>query len=341
VLQKGLGGDISGKPKKSERVLISPEGLPLKVDLAPRGERVASLLMDWMLIIAADLLLVMVPAYLGLLDSITAMTGFWFVAFIVNNLYFIFFELKDQGRTPGKKANRLQVINRKGGELSPYAIVARNIVRQLELFMPLLILSDRDFHVFWSLILPIGWLFGVTLLPFWNKDRLRMGDILAGTIVISTPKKVLLPELATQVKAQAPAFSFTREQLSIYGNYELQILEEMLRRNSSGRRIKALRPVALKISRKIGANLSPKLASEEYLKFLKDFYAAERKELEEGKLYGRIKANKFAPVLQMGGRGHQGAPFAGGQPMNPAAGPSYEANALNPKKKRGGKGKGG
>jgi uncharacterized RDD family membrane protein YckC len=290
-----LAGD--GADKKSARTIISPEGLPLRLNLAGRSERVASLFADYVIIFSLNILIVGLPLRLfeADYDLVTSVT--LFAAFIVNNVYFIWHELTRQGVTPGKAMNKLRVINRKGGELSPYAIVARNIIRQAELFMPLLLLfGDETENPLITVALPIAWLIGITLLPLWNKDRLRMGDIIAGTMVIVTPKPVLLPELADRGKLEKPAHLFTKEQLGVYGNYELQVLEEILRKSSKGRRMKALKTVAAKIARKIDYPLPPNLDPEQCLSFLKDFYAAERRELEEGRLYGRVKTNKFTPV---------------------------------------------
>ena len=55
-----------------------------------------------------------------------------FVAFVLRNLYFIHFELAWQGSTPGKYFTGLRVIERHGGELTPAAIVARNLTREVE-----------------------------------------------------------------------------------------------------------------------------------------------------------------------------------------------------------------
>jgi uncharacterized RDD family membrane protein YckC len=301
TIQKKMS-EFSDIPKKSERIIISPEGLPLKLMLAPRGERIAALVMDFLAIIGINLILTLIPYYF--IDSFSDIIYelIVFVSFIVNNVYFLFFEFAWMGRTPGKKMGQLRVINRKGGELTPYAIVARNIVRQVELFFPLaLLVGDFEISIVWSVLFPVFWLFAITMMPFWNKDRLRMGDILAGTMVVcEPPHKALPPELATRAKYQTPSYSFNKAQLSIYGDYELQILEEILRKSSVGKRIKALKNVAMKISVKIGYNLPQDLVPTEYLKFLGDFYAAERRELEEGRLYGRVKINKFTPVTQSG-----------------------------------------
>jgi hypothetical protein len=89
-------------------------------------------------------------------------------------------------------------------------------------------------------LLAFLWIFIFAALPLFNRDHLRSGDLVAGTPVVRSPEPVLLPDLA-----EAPAFQparkaadqeivFTREQLDIYGVWELQVLEDILRRDDEG-----------------------------------------------------------------------------------------------------------
>ena len=57
-----------------------------------------------------------------------------FLSFVVRNAYFLIFELKWGGVTPGKRMAGLRVIDRRGGPLLPSAVVARNLTRQAEIF---------------------------------------------------------------------------------------------------------------------------------------------------------------------------------------------------------------
>ncbi len=75
----------------------------------------------------------------------------------------------------------------------------------------------------------LGWIVLISALPFFNRDHLRAGDLIAGTMVISVPRRNLLAEL---VETQAK-YVFSRRQLDAYGAFELQVLEELLRRPPS------------------------------------------------------------------------------------------------------------
>lgn len=306
-------GELMDGVKYRRRTIVSPEGVPLEVRAATHGERLGAFLLDMLIMLAVQifLLICMLLLFFSGTNISVGMTLFLFLAFLVRNLYFLHFELAWQGRTPGKKLCGIRVINRKGGELTPSAIIARNLTREVEFFLPLSLLLSAGFaaDTLQQLVLT-GWVLVIALLPLFNRDHLRAGDLIAGTQVIAMPKRVLLPDLsvkqqpAVQPEAQAGSgdsfagYSFTYEQLSIYGAFELQVLEEFLRRPPNLETQKALLEICGKICRKIGWPDS--VPASEVRRFLMDFYAAERAELERGQLFGRLREDKTAGAGQGG-----------------------------------------
>jgi hypothetical protein len=107
-------------------------------------------------------------------------------------------------------------------------------------------------------------------------------------MVISMPKRALSSDLVER----ALQFAFTEQQLRAYGAFELQVLEELLRRPDMASSMHVLNEVCDKICRKIGwaAPLQP----ADVLPFLREFYTAERAFLEREQLYGKARADKFA-----------------------------------------------
>jgi len=98
----------------------------------------------------------------------------------------------------------------------------------------------------------LGWMGILVLLPLFNKDRLRAGDIVGGTWVIDLPRSGLLRDVVSNAPRNigTQRYEFTQEQLDVYGIYELQTLEEVLRtggQNSS----KWQNEVARRIQRRI------------------------------------------------------------------------------------------
>ena len=305
-------GELIDGIKRGRKELVSPEGVLLEVQVAGHGERLAAFCIDIVFMIAAIICLFLL-LYLFFLSRVSffskagsgnfsvVLTLILFVTFLVRNLYFLHFELAWQGRTPGKKICGLRVINRNGGELSPSAVVARNLTREVEVFLPLsLFLSLSPESASLGRVASLGWALALTAMPFFNREHLRAGDLIGGTQVIAMPKRMLLNDLTEQPRLMPRTgmmthpqnYVFTYEQLAIYGNFELQVLEEVLRRPSNVENNRVLADICGKICRKIGWE-SP-VPPEETRRFLNDFYAAERADLERGQLFGRVRADKTA-----------------------------------------------
>ena len=136
-------------------------------------------------------------------------------------------------------------------------------------------------------VLAVGlWLALMFAFPFLNADRLRLGDLVGGTVVIAVPKKVLLKDLAED----RPEYAFTQDQLSYYGILELQVLEEVLRRPEGRESWRLRREIAIKICRRIGW---PAPVPEQKIDgFLRSFYVAQRAHLERKKHMGYERAVK-------------------------------------------------
>lgn len=297
--------------EKRRRMVISPEGVPIPFMLASRGARAAALFLDLLMIVGAmigsTLVLVWIADGVGLnfneKDSpagraVQALIIVWIVAlFLFRNAWFLFFELGPRGATPGKRICGIRVAARargeSGGRLTTEAVIARNLVRDIELFMPLIFFvsasvqgGDTDMAG-WA---GLGWFLIFVLFPFFNRDRLRCGDMIAGTWVVEAPKKKLEQALSVGEAARGRSaetgahYRFTDADLAVYGEYELQVLERVLREN----RADGMRDVAEAICRKIGWSAG---AGDERA-FLEAYYAQLRARLETGMRFGKRKADK-------------------------------------------------
>jgi uncharacterized RDD family membrane protein YckC len=279
--------------RRQQRTIVTPEGVPVTVELADHGERLTAFTIDFCIWLLLTLLV-----YLPLLFTVVrrdaallAMSVVLFVGFVVRNLYFIHFELAWRGSTPGKRFVGLRVIDRRGGPLQPSAVVARNLTREVEAFIPLGILlswgGNKQGAPDWEHLFIAIWLLFFAALPFINRDRMRGGDLIAGTMVIALPKRILSGDLVERV-AQ---YVFTDPQLRAYGAFELQVLEELLRRPRSADTNRLLNDVCDKICRKIGwtAPLPPR----DIALFLREFYTAQRAFLEREQLFGKPRADKY------------------------------------------------
>jgi uncharacterized RDD family membrane protein YckC len=216
------------------------------------------------------------------------------VLFFLRVLYFIHFELSGRGATPGKRVAGIRVIDRRGGPLRASAVIARNLTRELEIFIPIVILISAGVTpgVPWGKLLSVGWLICALLLMLFNRDRMRAGDLIGGTLVIVLPRQRLLGDLV-ETRAR---FAFADHQLAAYGKRELQVLEDLLRRRDDAETRELLRDVCDRICRKIG--WTDPLAPADTMLFLRDFYTAQRAFLEREQLFGRPRADKFAAAAK-------------------------------------------
>jgi uncharacterized RDD family membrane protein YckC len=294
---------------KRQRQIVTPEGVPLTVELADRGSRAAAFMLDLVFIIivlvAGGIALLFLVGFLHVWAAVIGILGF----FLLRVFYFPYAELRLRGATPGKRLLGLRVIDRNGRPLRPEAIVVRNLMREVEVFIPMTLLifaGATGFGGIANLLLAV-WLGIFTLMPLFNRDGLRVGDMVAGTLVITAPKATLLPDLAGQPtrtsvpltresrEQVAPRYSFTPKQLDIYGVYELQTLEAVLRR-ADANNLAARQEIARRIRVKIGWPDESQAAVEERgfeaTAFLEAFYAAQRAQLERRMLFGKRRKDK-------------------------------------------------
>ncbi len=271
-------------------VLVTPEGVPLPIELATVGERAAAFLLDLLIWLGATLLvdILLILLLLKGIGGAAAVAVVLFTGTLFRTLYFIRFELGARAATPGKRLLGLRVVDRRGGPLLPGAVIARNLTREMEAFLPLGLLLSAAAKTTWDSLLLLAWLLAFAALPLVNRQRLRGGDLIAGTMVIVLPKRRLAADLADR----AVAFAFTAPQLAAYGTYELQVLEQLLRAPDGADTVRARREVCQAICRKI--DWPAPVAEADTDRFLHDFYAAQRATLERAQLFGKARADKHA-----------------------------------------------
>ena len=135
-------------------------------------------------------------------------------------------------------------------------------------------------------LLGLAWSGIFLLFPLFNRDRLRVGDFVAGTWVVKAPRRSLAIDLAHDAAERLTRFAFTADQAGAYGVKELQVLEDVLRRRDR----KTLAAVADRIRAKIAWRNPP---GETDADFLAAYYAALRAHLEKRLLFGHRRKDKF------------------------------------------------
>ena len=298
---------------RRRRTVTTPEGIALTFTVASRASRFGALAIDLSIVFAAMLALTIALMLLvfGVVQSpdtlvergegpaalvLQFFAGLWIVSmFLFRNAYFLFFELRPRGATPGKRMAGIRVAARDGGQLTAEAVIARNLLRDIELFLPIVFIAQASAaggDTGLASLAGLAWLAAILALPIVTRDRLRAGDIVAGSWVVEAPRARLAALLAAGPAARdgrsvvtGARLRFSDAELAVYGEYELVTLERVLR---DGRPENVV-AVAEAICAKIG--WEPGRGDERA--FLEAYYTQLRARLEKGMRFGKRKADKF------------------------------------------------
>ncbi|GAB4218320.1 MAG: hypothetical protein OHK0012_26730 [Synechococcales cyanobacterium] len=166
--------------------LKTPESVSLSMPLGGIGNRALALMVDYvvlLLILTGYLLLLIVgsPLLVDLLmalDVVTEQIDLWIFAiagliyFAIFVGYFVFFETLWQGQTPGKRVAQIRVIQDDGRPVGVSQSVLRGLMRPID---------DLSF---------VG-----AILIMASPRQKRLGDWLAGTVIVQTRPEGSPPEL--------------------------------------------------------------------------------------------------------------------------------------------------
>ncbi|TXH68586.1 MAG: RDD family protein [Thiothrix sp.] len=145
----------------------TPEGIALELSPAGPVPRTLAWLVDLMIRAGISLLIIIVLAFMGNLGLGLAMI----FIFLLEWFYPVWFELRYQGQTPGKRLLNIYVAQLDASPISPAASVVRNLLRVVD-------------------FLPFFYGFGLasTLI---SKRFQRLGDLAANTVVLHKSLPVL------------------------------------------------------------------------------------------------------------------------------------------------------
>lgn len=295
------------REKRMIRDFRPPEGVVLNFQVAGLGARFGAQFLDLFLttILIFGIMILLAVTEVASWEFLSALGALLF--FFIRAPYYILAEILWNGQTLGKRISKLRVVSADGRTLRPYSIAVRNLMKEMEVFVPGTALFAIAGLSFFEAIILLVWIAVLLAVPLTNRKRQRLGDMIAGTYVIYQPKAVLMPDMATVAAATAEdRFTFLPHQLDHYGAFELQTLEKVLqtddRRYSHAMRDRHRRNVAA-IVEKIRSKIeyTDPIQPADRMAFLQAFYRAQRQYLETRQLFGDAREDKFHQLDQKDG----------------------------------------
>lgn len=219
--------------------LRSPEQVSLHLPTAGPTSRMLAYALDavmvGLLMIGLFLLLVLtVPIGDALAESLRKATGdlqggaseeaarqfvylvmglFLVLQLVVELGYFLFWELVSGGRSPGKMALGLRVVGEDGLPVRPGESLVRNLLRVVD-------------------ALPVSYVVGLLAMVL-SADGRRLGDRVAGTLVVRVERPPAAPPIEAVEGAAGTPFRFSHAQLEAVGPAERRLVRQTLRRLES------------------------------------------------------------------------------------------------------------
>ncbi len=143
--------------------------------------------------------------------------------------YYTFFEIRWKGQTPGKRIAGIRVIKDNGRPITPFEAVARNLVRVID---------------------EIPGFYGVGIVcAFFDKRNRRLGDLVAGTVVVHDRRESESQPFYNMKSEAAPAIE--TGELSLR---ELEVIETFL-----ARRLDMPKDLRTATSKKLADKIAEKL----------------------------------------------------------------------------------
>jgi uncharacterized RDD family membrane protein YckC len=183
-----------GDRSAEDLVVRTPEQVTFSYDTATLGSRFLAQVLDLVVLLAglglvttaALVLLIAVPAVQAGAGAVVGLVLVLAIAAFVG--YFAISEAVWSGKTLGKLALRVRVVDGRGGPLGAGQALIRNLVRLVD-------------------FLPFYYAVGAVTM-FVNRRGQRLGDLAAGTVVVRERRAVSLPDLvlaAQRAPAPSPA----------------------------------------------------------------------------------------------------------------------------------------
>ncbi|WP_026673260.1 RDD family protein [Alkalihalobacterium bogoriense] len=224
----------------------TPEYVSLQFEPAGLGSRSVAFIIDQAILTVATIILVVI--FMIILPVLEAggvpaafadilLILFFVLLFLINWGYFVVYEFFSAGRTVGKMAIGIRVIQENGHSITLLSSFLRNLLRIID-------------------ALPTSYLLGI-LMIFLHPKHKRIGDLVAGTIVVHEKRKKAIKRTSIDVEIEKRKIQSSDQPivLSSFGKKEWDLLKmysERLLHLQHEERIQVTEQLAAKLFPKAG-----------------------------------------------------------------------------------------
>lgn len=206
--------------------IVTTQNIELEFDLANVGERLIAWLID-LVIFILYFVLIIVTVNFFLSSAFHNLERKPWTAIVFSLLIlspFIFYNLACEvwfnGQTLGKKIMKIKVISLTGGQTSLSQLLIRWIFRLVDIYL---------FNALPAFICVMV-----------SDKKQRIGDLVAGTAVISTRSRVTLQH-SIYVPTEQPAYAVSYPEIANLGDQDMQLIKDVLIQvNQTGNRMLAI-----------------------------------------------------------------------------------------------------
>lgn len=198
----------------------TPEYVSLQFQLANLGSRATASIIDYAIIIIAQILVFLGLAFLaGFTSEFYFFSSGWIIAivfiilFVFNFGYFIILEYFWGGRTIGKRIIGIRVIQENGHNITLLSSIIRNFLRLID-------------------SLPSSYALGILMIFLHSKHK-RLGDLAAGTIVVHERGKGKASKLDRYIERKGVSeytISVEEQDLHVFSQKDWELLNRYCHR---------------------------------------------------------------------------------------------------------------
>jgi uncharacterized RDD family membrane protein YckC len=180
------------------RIVEAPEGVELHLRVAGPFSRALAYIVDFLM----RWLIIVVVSIIGAFFGGVGIGATLIMAFALEWFWPIIWEARFGGATPGKRALGLQVLRTDGRPIGWSESILRNFLRAVD-------------------FLPFGYATGLVAC-LAGKDFQRLGDRVAGTVVVYVDERAKIPRLA-EAPPLCPPFNLTREEQAALVDFAVRV----------------------------------------------------------------------------------------------------------------------